>query len=129
MVVSDDAVDASREARDALEQRLQKAQAELKEAEHQVSMESRAVNSARERLEQGRREVRKLKKERRELTIREAVATALAQYRAHASERARPLLAQEASLLLAQVTQTRYPNVTLDDSYLLQSRTTASSFH
>ena len=120
MAVPDDAIDASRKARDALEQRLQEAQSALRDAERQVSIESQAVNSARERLEQGRKTTRKLKKERRELSIREAVATALSEYRAHASERARPLLAQEASLLLSQVTQTRYPDVTLDDSYLLQ---------
>lgn len=92
----------------------------LEAAKHQVSMESVAVNSARARLEDGRKMLRHIESERQEYLFRAAIATALGDYREHASQRARPTLEQEASALLKQVTNGSYPIVRLTDNYLLE---------
>jgi exonuclease SbcC len=109
-----------RRQRDALADQLHAAQTQLSDAKRQAERDSRAVTAARQRLDDGRRALRKIAAERREYEWRHAVADALAEYRADASQRARPLVDRSASALLARVSGNRYTDVRLDDSYLLQ---------
>ncbi|MET0600597.1 MAG: SMC family ATPase [Baekduia sp.] len=99
---------------------LELALAQLDEAKARASVESAAVNTARTRLEDGRKVLRLVERERRELELRSAVAKALADYREHASKRARPELERQASHLLKRVTNGTYPIIRLTESYLLQ---------
>jgi exonuclease SbcC len=99
---------------------LEIAQTTLDEARRQALLESAAVNAARVRLEEGRKIVRRVQRERKELELRAAVAKALADYREHASQRARPELERQASHLLRQVTGSMYPIIRLTENYLLE---------
>ena len=99
---------------------LEAAQKALDEARTQASLESAAVNAARARLEDGRKTVRRVQRERKELELRTAIAKVLADYREHASQRARPEVEQQASHLLKQVTGSTYPLVRLTEGYLLE---------
>ena len=83
-------------------------------------MESAAVNAARLRLADGQKMLKRIDRERRELEIRAAVAKGLADYREHASQRARPALEDEASDFLSKMTGGMYSVVRLDESYLLK---------
>ena len=64
--------------------------------------------------------LRLVERERKEFELRAAVAKALADYREHASQRARPELEHQASHLLKQVTGSIYPIIRLTPSYLLE---------
>lgn len=112
----EDAVAAHRRLSDELEE----ARRALDVAKQQVSMESQAVNAARTRLEDGRKMLRRVERERRELELRGAVAKALADYREHASQQARPALVRVASELLKQVSGGTYPLLRLTENYLLE---------
>ena len=103
-----------------LSDELEEARRALDAAKQQASMEDQAVNAARTRLEVGRKMLRRIARERRELELQTAVATALADYREHASQRARPDLHREASHLLKQVTGSTYPLIRLTENYLLE---------
>jgi exonuclease SbcC len=92
----------------------------LDDAKHQASVESAAANAARARLEDGRKVLRRTQRERKELEFRTAAARALADYREHASQRARPELERQASHLLKQVTGSMYPIIRLTEGYLLE---------
>lgn len=92
---------------------------ELDAARKQLSIESHAVNAARARLEDGRKMLRMLTRERRDQEFHASVAKALGDYREHASKRARPSLEREASDMLKQVTG-QYPIIRLSDAYLPQ---------
>jgi len=81
---------------------------ELDAARKQLSVESHAVNAARARLEDGRKMLRMIARERRDQELLASIAKALGDYREHASKRARPSLEREASELLKQVTG-QYP--------------------
>lgn len=109
-----------RERRDSLDRALDEAQSKLAAVVRQATLDSQAVAAAHERLDEARKARRRITRERREYQWRHAVADALSAYREDASRRARPMLEEEASLLLSQVTQTRYGTVRLNDSYLLQ---------
>ncbi|MFN2629272.1 MAG: AAA family ATPase [Gaiellaceae bacterium] len=99
---------------------LEAAQQTLDEAKRQASVESAAVTTARAQLEDGRKMSRLVERERKEFEFRTAVARALADYREHASKRARPELERQASHLLKQVTGSMYPIIRLTDGYLLE---------
>lgn len=99
---------------------LEEGRRALDAAKQQISVESQAVNAARARLEDGRKMLRLIDRERRELELSGAVAKALSDYREHASQRARPSLEQEASNMLKQVTAAAYPIIRLTESYLLE---------
>lgn len=99
---------------------LEEARRALDAAKAQVSLESQAVNAARARLDVGRKTLRQIDRERRELVLQAAVAKALADYREHASQRARPDLHREASHLLKRVTGSTYPLIRLTENYLLE---------
>jgi exonuclease SbcC len=99
---------------------LELAVAQLDEAKAKASVESAAVNTARARLEDGRKVLHLVERERKEFELRSAVAKALADYREHASKRARPELERQASHLLKQVTGSTYPIIRLTEGYLLQ---------
>ena len=120
IVVDAEQQDEARRERDRLVAELDEAESRLRAAERQASLDSDAVAAARERLANARRTQRRLRTERREERWRREVAGALSAYREDASRRARPTLEQETSLLLGQVTQTRYPIARLNDSYQLQ---------
>lgn len=106
--------------RDSLEDELHTAQTRLAETIRKAEQDSQALKAARKQLQDGRRRLRKLSAERREYQWREAVAQALADYRADASQRVRPVLDEQASRLLHRVSSGRYGAVRLDDSYQLQ---------
>ena len=106
--------------RDRLTDELDHARRALDSAKQQVSIESQAVNAARTRLADGRKILKRIDRERRELELRSAVAKALSDYREHASKRARPSLEKEASNMLKQVTGATYPIIRLTESYLLE---------
>ena len=112
----DNAVTEHRRLADELED----ARRALDAAKHQASLESHAVAAARARLEDGRKMLLRVDRERQEHAVQAAVAKALADYRDHASQRARPALEKEASNLLKQVTGGTYPIIRLTDSYLLE---------
>lgn len=99
---------------------LEAAQQALDEAKRQASVESAAVLAARSKLEDGRKMLRRVAREREEYQLRSAVARALADYREHASQRARPELERQASHLLKQVTGSMYPIIRLTEAYLLE---------
>ncbi len=99
---------------------LEARQRALDEAKQQASVESAAVNAARARLEDGRKARKRVERERRELELRVAVARALADYREHASQRARPELERQASHLFKQVSGSTYPIIRLTEGYLLE---------
>ncbi len=99
---------------------LEAAQRALDEARRQASVESVAVNAARARLEDGRKMLGRVERERTEFELRAAVARGLADYREHASQRARPELERQASHLLKQVTGSMYPIIRLTEGYLLE---------
>lgn len=120
IVVDAEAQDEARRERDRLVAELDEAERGLRAAERQASLDSEAVATARERLASARKTQRRLRTERREERWRREVAAALSAYREDASRRARPTLEQETSLLLGEVTQTRYPIARLNDSYQLQ---------
>ncbi|MEA2440131.1 MAG: repair protein SbcC/Rad50 [Thermoleophilaceae bacterium] len=106
--------------RQRLDDELEAAQRALDEAKQQASIESAAVTAARARLEDGRKILRRVERERKEYELRAAVARALADYREHASQRARPELECQASHLLKQVTGSMYPVIRLTEGYLLE---------
>jgi exonuclease SbcC len=106
--------------RDRLIDELDQARRALDNAKQQVSVESQAVNAARTRLADGRKILKRIDREHRELELRSAVAKALSDYREHASKRARPSLEKEASNMLKQVTGATYPIIRLTESYLLE---------
>ena len=120
IVVDAEQQDEARRERDRLVAELDEAESRLRAAERQASLDSEAVAAARERLASARKTQRRLSKERREERWRREVAAALSAYREDASRRARPTLEQETSLLLGEVTQTRYSIARLNDSYQLQ---------
>jgi exonuclease SbcC len=120
IVVDAEQQDEARRERDRLVAELDEAERNLRGAERQASLDSEAVAAARERLASARKTQRRLQKERREERWRREVAAALSAYREDASRRARPTLEQETSLLLGEVTQTRYSIARLNDSYQLQ---------
>jgi DNA repair protein SbcC/Rad50 len=99
---------------------LEAAQRALDEARQQASVESAAARAARARLADGRKMLRRVERERKEFELRGAVARALADYREHASQRARPELERQASHLLKQVTGSIYPIIRLTEGYLLE---------
>src|SRR5205085_1760313 len=96
------------------------AERQLRAAERRATLDSEAVAAARERLARARKTQRRLRAERREERWRLEVAAALSAYREESSRRARPTLEQETSILLGEVTQTRYAIARLNDSYQLQ---------
>jgi DNA repair protein SbcC/Rad50 len=103
-----------------LSDELDAAQQALDEAKRQASVESAAVLAARSKLEDGRKMLRVIERERKESQLSSAVARALADYREHASQRARPELERQASHLLRQVTGSMYPIIRLTEGYLLE---------
>lgn len=107
-------------AHERLSQELEEGRRALDVAKQQVSMESQAVNAARTRLEDGRKMLLRVGRERRELEVQGAVAKALADYREHASQQARPALVRVASELLKQVSNGTYPLLRLTENYLLE---------
>jgi DNA repair protein SbcC/Rad50 len=115
-----EAVDAARVDLERLDLAVDEGQNALLEAERQALLDSQAVATARERLNQARSLTRRLQHERRELLWRGEVATSLSAFREEASRRARPTIEAETSLLLGQVTRGRYGTATLSDSYLLE---------
>lgn len=106
--------------RDLLSEELDEKRVALGSAQQKVSLESRAVSAARARLDGAKDQFKHVDSERRELELRSAVAGALEDYREHASQRARPMLEEEASNLLKRVTRSTYPAVRLTDRYLLE---------
>jgi exonuclease SbcC len=103
-----------------LEDELEASQRGLDEAKQQASVESAAVNAARARLEDGRKALKRVESELKEQELRTAVAKGLADYREHASQRARPELELQASHLLKHVTGSTYPIIRLTEGYLLE---------
>ncbi|MHB8695012.1 MAG: AAA family ATPase [Solirubrobacteraceae bacterium] len=96
------------------------AQRGLDHAKQQASIESAAVLAARAKLEDGRKMLRLVERERNEYQLRAAIAKALGDYREHASQRARPEVEGQASRLLKQVTGSMYLIIRLTPSYLLE---------
>jgi exonuclease SbcC len=115
-----DALDNAKADRIRLADELEEARRAHEAAKQQVSVESQAVNVARTRLEDGRKMLKRVERERRELELCSAVAKALFDYREHASQRARPALEQEASNMLKRVTGSAYPIIRLTEGYLLE---------
>jgi exonuclease SbcC len=115
-----EAVDAARVDLERLDLAVDEGQNALLETERQALLDSQAVATARERLNQARSLTRRLQQERRELLWRSEVASSLSAFREEASRRARPTIEAETSLLLGQVTRGRYGTATLSDSYLLE---------
>jgi exonuclease SbcC len=109
-----------RERRAVLDTELDEAQTALSAAERQATLDSQSVAEARRRLTDGQRALRLLARERAEHEHQRAVADALSAYREDASRRARPLLEEDASRLLATTTQSRYSVARLSDKYLLE---------
>ncbi len=106
--------------RDRLTEELKQSRSELDAAKQKILLESQSVAAARARLADGQKLVKRVDSERRELELRAAVATALSDYREHHSRQARPMLEQDASNLLKQVTGGTYPIIRLTEAYLLQ---------
>jgi exonuclease SbcC len=118
--VPDEAREKTIALRDRLAEELKQTQSALKTANDQVLMESAVVNAARLRLADGQKMLKRIDRETRELEIRAGVAKGLADYREHASRRARPALEEEASDFLSKMTGGLYSAVRLDESYLLK---------
>lgn len=106
--------------RDRLEAALEEAREALEEANRKASTESEAVAAARGRLEDASRLAEKIDAERQEFELRAALAGALEDYREEASRRARPMVENEASKLLRQITEATYPRIRLTEDYFLE---------
>jgi exonuclease SbcC len=87
----------------------------LSEAEKKVLEEDAAVKTARADLKNAKRQAGHLEKARRELVLREVVATALETYRGDMQRQAVPSLAQETADLLRSVTRGRYSDVQISE--------------
>lgn len=106
--------------RDRLEAALEEAREALEEANRRASTESEAVAAARGRLEDASRLAERIDEERQEFELRAALAAALEDYREEASRRARPMVENEASKLLRQITEATYPRIRLTEDYFLE---------
>ena len=106
--------------RDQLEAKLEEAREALEEANLRASAESEAVAAARERLKSAKDLARKIDEERLEFELRAALAASLEEYREEASRRARPMVEEEASKLLRQITEATYPQIRLTEGYFLE---------
>ena len=114
--------------RDLLSEQLDQRRQRLDTARQEVSREAQAMSAAQTKLEEAQRFLKRVGREREELELRGAVASALEDYREHASQRSRPLLEEEASNLLKRVTSAAYPVVRLTENYLLEIAD-GSEFH
>ncbi len=115
--------------RDRLEEMLEDAREALEEANRRASTESEAVAAARGRLEDAGKLVERVDEERQEFELRAALASALEDYREEASRRARPMVENEASKLLRQITEATYPRIRLTEDYFLEIAEGRDFFH
>lgn len=115
--------------RDRLEEKLEKAREALEEANRKASTESEAVAAARGRLQDAGRLAARIDEERQEFELRAALAGALEHYREEASRRARPMVENEASKLLRQITEATYPRIRLTEDYFLEIAEGRDFFH
>lgn len=115
--------------RDGLEETLEEAREALEEANSKASAESEAVAAARGRLEDAGKLAARIDEERQEFELRAALAGALEDYREEASRRARPMVENEASKLLRQITEATYPRIRLTEDYFLEIAEGRDFFH
>lgn len=115
--------------RDRLEEKLEEAREALEEANRKASTESEAVAAARGRLQDASKLAGRIDEERQEYELRTALAGALEDYREEASRRARPMVENEASKLLRQITEATYPRIRLTEDYFLEIAEGRDFFH
>jgi DNA repair protein SbcC/Rad50 len=109
------AQEKAEEAYESAREALDSAADALAEAKERALEESAAVEAARADLKNAKRQVGQLEKARRELLLREVVATALEAYRADMQQQAVPSLARETADLLRSVTRGRYSDIQISE--------------
>ena len=114
------AIPAAAAACEQLDDAVDEAGVNLREAEITATAESRAVEKAREHLNEARTVEKTLAAARREERVRVAVHKGLAEFRADASRRARPTLIAEASQLLGTATRGRYSAMRISEKYVVE---------